>query len=82
MPAAMAAAKPAQASTQTSFGWVSVESSRAVRAASAGSPAAQMPSGETRISEPFDSLPVVSRPSSPCSVVRPTSTGRVVSQSR
>ena len=38
---------------------MSVESSRAARAARAGSPAAQTPIGDTRISEPFDSLSVV-----------------------
>ena len=39
-----------------------------------------MPIGETRISEPFDSLSVVCSPSSPRSVVAPTSIGRVCSQ--
>ena len=50
--------------------------------ARAGSPAAHTPSGETRISEPFDSLSAVCMPRSPRSVVAPTSTGRVVIHSR
>ena len=66
----------------TGFLCVSAESSRAVRAARCGSPAAQTPIGETRISEPFDSLSVVCMPSSPRSVVAPMSTGREVSHSR
>ncbi len=67
---------------QAALGCVSAESSRAARAARCGSPAAQMPIGETRISEPFDSLSVVCMPSRPRSVVAPTSTGRVCSHSR
>ena len=59
-----------------------MESSRAVRAASAGSPAAQTPIGEQRMSEPFDSLSLVMRPRRPRSVVTPQSTGREVSQAR
>ena len=61
---------------------MSAESSRAAAAARAGSPAAHTPIGDTRMSEPFDSLSVVCSPSKPRSVVSPMSIGRVCIQSR
>ena len=66
----------------TGLRWVSAASARAALRGARRIAAAQMPTGETRISEPFDSLSLVCRPSSPRSVVAPMSSGRVVIHSR